>query len=44
MAKGQTRGNKEIRKPKQKKAAPAIVATASNRDKPMGIGNLKPKG
>ena len=44
MAKGQTRGNREIRKPKQKKAAPVAIATASSKERPMGIGNLKPKG
>jgi hypothetical protein len=44
MAKGQTRGNKEVRKPKQKKAAPMAAAALWSKEKPMGIGKAKPKG
>ena len=36
MAKGQVRGNKEIRKPKQAKAKPAAATTASIFTTPPG--------
>ncbi len=42
MAKGQMRGNREIRKPKKKKE-PVIAAATSTKDRPIPIGNLKTK-
>ncbi len=41
MAKGQTRGNREIRKPKKKE--PEVAAASSTKERPVGISNLKTK-
>jgi hypothetical protein len=40
MAKGQKRSNREIRKPKQPKAAPKLETTFSNQLKSAANGNV----
>lgn len=46
MAKGQVRGNREVRKPKQEKAAPKVENTFANQIKAStkGPDGNKPKG
>ena len=43
MAKGQMRGNKEAKKPKKKKEAPAASGTAATKSAPLSLGAKKKK-